>query len=178
MIIYDIIGYLSVILSVISFLEKDKTKMRIFGIFAGLAFGINIYGYGGYNGVFVSVISILGKVLAIKFGEDKLFFLKAISLPLALGFFFLFNSEGISGLLPALILVIVIFADTQKDIIKMKYIYIFSTTVWLIYSIVIWSVPGIVCDAVAIMALIYSILLMKGYSLSIPSYNLNKLFRV
>lgn len=161
MIYYDIIGYISIIFSILAFLAKDKESMRRNGLISAFLFGISIYGYNGYNGLFVSSISVFVKLLSLKYDEDKLFSLKVIAIPLAVIFYFMFNTEGMYGLLPAISLVFIILADIQKDLIKMKIIYYGSAFAWLLYAISINSLPAIIYDVVGIIALTYSIVKIR-----------------
>lgn len=158
---YDIIGYVSIIFSIMAFVTKDKFQMRLQGGIATLLFGISIYSYGGINGAFVSIVSFLVKILSLKFDEDKLKFIKILSFPLSLIFFLVFNEEGVYGLLPALSLIFIVFADLQKDILKMKYIYFGSAICWLVYAIIINSVPAILFDVFGLTALTYSVYQIK-----------------
>lgn len=71
------------------------------------------------------------------------------------------NNEGMLGILPAISLIFIIFADIQKDILNMKYIYFGSAFSWLIYAIIINSIPAILYDVFGILTLIYSIYQIK-----------------
>ena len=161
MIWYDVVGYISIIFSIIAFLSKSKKKMRINGAISATFFGISIYGYAGYNGVFVSLISVIIKLLSLKYKEEKLKILKIASVPVAIIFYLYINKEGLYGILPAISLIFITFADTQKDLIKMKIIYIGSAISWLIYAIIISSMPAIIYDIVGLVILAYSILEIK-----------------
>lgn len=161
---FDLIGYAAIIFSVLAFLTNTKNNMRKYGIISTILFGISIYAYQGFNGLFVTIISLITKLLSIKFNEEKLFFLKLLSPFLAVCFYFLFNKEGLSGLLPALSMIFIIFADLQEDIIKMKIIYYGSAFCWLFYGIVLGSIPAILFDIFGILALTYSIFKLKNKS--------------
>ena len=158
---YDLIGYISIFFSILAFLAKDKKSMRTNGLISAFLFGISIYGYNGYNGLFVSAVSVFVKLLSLKYNEDKLFSLKVIAIPAAIIFYFIFNTEGLYGLLPAISLVFIILADIQKDLLKMKIIYYGSAFAWLFYAISINSTPAIIYDVIGIFALTYSILKIK-----------------
>ena len=64
-------------------------------------------------------------------------------------------------MLPAVSLIFIIFADLQEDLIKMKFIYYGSAFSWLIYAIILGSIPAILFDIVGITALTYSIYKLK-----------------
>lgn len=152
---YDVVGYISIIFSILAFLSENKTKSRFYGMISTILLAFNLYFYNGMNGVFVSVISFLTKLLSLKIEEEKLNILKYSSPFIAFIFFFYFNEEGILGILPAISLIFIIFADLQKDVLKMKIIYFGSAISWLIYRIVINSIPAIIFDVVGIIILSY-----------------------
>jgi len=167
---YDFIGYISIFFLLLSFFSQGKQTMRLYGLLSAAFFGISIFGYQGYNGVFVSFISIIIKGISLKYSEEKLIFFKKLSFPIALLFYFFINNEGFYGLLPALAIIFIIYADTQKDILNMKKIYYGSAFSWLFYAIMIGSLPAIIYDVIGIIVLTYTIYKIshqrKGSSLS------------
>jgi hypothetical protein len=157
----DLIGYIAIVFSIISFLSKDKVKMRLNGAISTLLFGISIYFYNGVNGLFVSIVSFSIKILSLNIKEEKLKSIKIIMPFVALFFFFFFNKEGLVGILPAISLIFIAFADIQKDILKMKIIYYGSAFSWLIYGIILGSIPAIIFDIIGIITLTISIYNLK-----------------
>lgn len=164
MLIYDILGYLSVFFSLLAFLSENKQKIRLYGIFSIILFGISIYGYQGYNGAFVAAVSFISKVLAYFIKEEKLSFLKYIAPVLSVIFFIIFNKEGFIGILPAVSLIFIIYGDIQKDVLKMKIIYYGSVFSWLFYAICLNSITAIIYDILGFLILSYSILKIKKQS--------------
>jgi len=152
----DLIGYAAVIFSVISFLSMSTFKMRIYGSISVILFAISIYSYGGINGVFISIISLIYKLLLLKYNEEQLKYIHYLSFPLAIIFFYFFNEEGYIGILPAISLIFIMYADKQTSIVKMKYIYFGSAVSWLVYGVALGSIPAITYDIVGISALVYS----------------------
>lgn len=151
--IYEWIGYAAVGFSLLPFMAKTKEKMRFWGIVSLSIFMVGVWGQGGINGAFASLVSVSVKVLALAFDEKKLFFLKLLSPFIALVFYFFFNHEGLYGILPAIGLVLVIFADLQTDIVKMKIMYIVTLTPWLFYGIFMGSVSATLYEFVGIASL-------------------------
>lgn len=158
---FDLIGFTSIIFSFLAFNSSDKQQMRLFGLISTTLFGIAIYFYGGVNGLFVTLISIIIKLLALTYKEDKLIFIKRISPLIALVFFIFFNPEGWVGIFPAISLIFIAIADTQNTAIKMKYWYYGSAICWLIYAIIIESIPAIIYDIVGISTITYAIYKIK-----------------
>jgi hypothetical protein len=140
---YDNIGYLAIFFSVSAFLSLSKQKMRIYGGISTVLFGVSIFFYHGFNGLFVTIVSLASKLLSFYVSEDRLLKVKYSSFFLALTFYLFFNQEGYCGILPSISLVFIIFADMQKDILKMKYFYYGSAFSWLIYGVLLSSLPAI-----------------------------------
>jgi len=161
MIYFEIIGYLAIVFSVIARLSITKTNMRFYGAISAALFGVSIYSYGGINGAFVSIISVITKLLSLKFKENTLKPLKFSSPFIAFIFFFVFNEEGLVGILPAISLIFIIFADLQESPLRMKYIYFGSAICWFIYAIIIGSIPAILFDIIGISTLSYGIIKIK-----------------
>lgn len=159
--VFDLIGYISIIFSLIAFNSLNKQNARINGLISTSLFTIHLYHYNDFNGMFVSIISIISKLLSIFINENKLTILKYISPIISFIFFYYINDEGLIGILPSISLIFIIIADIQKDIIKMKFIYFGSAFSWLIYAICINSIPAILYDVFGIIVLIYSILKLK-----------------
>jgi hypothetical protein len=136
--------------------------MLINGMISTSLFGISIYYYQGINGLFVSLISVISKLLSLFIKNKKIInYIKYSSTIIAILFYLQFNTEGIIGLLPAISLIFIIFADMQEDLIKMKFIYYGSAFSWLIYGILLNSIPAILFDVFGIITLTYSIFQLK-----------------
>lgn len=161
LVIYDILGYFSIVFSIFAFLSLEKQKARLNGLISTSLFGISIYGYNGYNGLFVSIISAISKTLSFFISEEKLKFFKYSSPIIAFVFFFFFNEEGWIGIFPAISLIFIIFADLQTDILRMKQIYYGSAFSWLLYAIFLGSLPAILFDIFGIFTLTYTIYKIK-----------------
>jgi hypothetical protein len=166
---FNLIGYISIFFSVFSFISKDKDNILKFGLLSTILFGISISFYSGFNGLFVSIISASVKILSLLYNCQKFnFVLKILAPIISLIFFIFFNNEGIIGILPAIALLFIITADCQENILKMKFLYYGSVLSWLIYGIVLHSIPAILYDILGFIVLTYSI-----YKILLNENNLN-----
>lgn len=155
---FNLIGYSSIYFLVLSFISKERSKILKFGLLSTVLFGISISYYSGINGLFVSIISASVKILSLLYSCKKLNIVFKISAPIiSLIFFLFFNNEGLFGILPAIALLFIIAADSQENILKMKFLYYGSICSWLIYGIVLNSIPAILYDVLGFIALTYSI---------------------
>jgi len=158
-IFYDIIGHLATAFSFFSFLSVSTNRMRSLGMISAILFGLSIYSYGGINGVFVTLISVIVKIISIQTSHSKvLLSVRVIGFFMSILFYLSMSEGGIAGALPAASLIFIIMADTQSDIKKMKMWYYGSASCWLAYAISINSVPAIIYDVVGILTLTYSLL--------------------
>lgn len=138
---FDVFGMFAVAFAFLAFFTKEKQMMRLYGIVSTAFFGVVIYFYGGINGLFVSMVSILIKLLSLSFEEMDIKFLQRLTPLIAVIFFFFFNSEGLIGILPAISLIFIAIADTQENIYKMKLWYFGSAFCWFFYAVILNSVP-------------------------------------
>jgi len=158
--VYDLLGYISIIFSLMSFLTENRQKFLIYGIISLVLIGISFVGYGGYTGAFVSFMSAISKMLCLK---SDIFLQKKIrfSMPFIALAFFLFVGEGVHGLIPALSLIVIAFGDTfseeGKSLVFTKKIYLVSATMWFGYALALMSPPAIAYDTLGIFVLLYSI---------------------
>lgn len=155
--LFDIIGYISILFSLLSFISNSKKYILIFGLFSTILFGISISYYSGFNGLFVSFISAITKVLSLKYDSEKLKVYKIFSVVIVLAFYILFNEEGVIGVFPLISLIFIIFADLQDNILKLKLFYYGSIFSWIIYGIALNSIPAILYDIFGLIVLTYSI---------------------
>lgn len=163
-IFFNFIGYLSILFSLCAFISKDRSNILKFGILSTVLFGISISFYSGFNGLFVSSISAIIKIISLMYQNQKVSFILKISAPIiSLIFYVFFNNEGIVGILPSIALLFIIIADTQDNILKMKFLYYGSVFSWLIYGIMLNSIPAILYDVLGFIVLSYSIYTIKQH---------------
>jgi len=157
---FDILWYAAILFSIIWFITKSRKKMLIFWIISTLFFWISIFYYWWYNWLIVSLISIVIKLFSLFLEEKKLIFLKFLSPFIAIWLFFILP-EWLEWLIPALSMFFIIMADSQKDVLKMKYFYYWSNLLWLTYWIILWSIPAILFDLFWFFAITYWIYKIK-----------------
>lgn len=134
-IIGNIIALVASILMVYAGIIKEKKKILYLQIIQiGLSVISNII-LGGITGAIINVISCISNVLCYK---DKLNLKeKIILISLAIIVSVPFNNLGIVGFLPIISLVTYTLLMDIKDVVKFKYLIMFSMLLWLIYSLCI-----------------------------------------
>ena len=156
----ELIGYVAVVFSTSAFLTHSKKKMRVLGSISLLLFMVSVFLNGGINAAFVSLLSLIIRVLSIFISEEKLKIFKYLAPILALvslPFLLSTSSEGWISALPAIALIVVIFADLQKDILAMKKIYTINLFIWLVYAIGLGSLSAFLYEFLGLLALLYAI---------------------
>ncbi len=153
---YDIIWYISVWFAIAGFLTKSRNRMLIYGIISTLLLWICVYFYWWYNWLSVSIISVVVKLLSLFVNKKYLKYIKYSTPFVALWLFFILP-EWIEWIIPALSMFFIIVADSQKDVLKMKYWYYGSNLLWLSYGIILFSIPAILFDTFWFLSLTYGV---------------------
>ena len=158
--IYIIIGNIialiaSIIMVYSGFLKQKKTILYTQTIQIGLSVLSNIV-LGGITGAIINALSCVRNILCYK---DKLDLkAKIILIFLATTLSLMLNNLGVIGLLPVISTITYILLINTKDIIKFKWLIIFTMLMWLIYDLFIKSYTSAIFDFMNIVANIISII--------------------
>ena len=158
--IYIIIGNIialiaSIIMVYSGFLKQKKTILYTQTIQIGLSVLSNIV-LGGITGAIINALSCVRNILCYK---DKLDLkAKIILIFLATTLSLMLNNLGVIGLLPVISTITYILLMNTKDIIKFKWLIIFTMLMWLIYDLFIKSYTSAIFDFMNIVANIISII--------------------
>ena len=110
---------------------------------------------GGYTGAVINAISCVRDILCYK---DKLGTKeKIIIIILAIGLTIIFNNLSLIGLLPLIATIVYISFMNTKDVVKFKFLVIFSMIMWLVYDLYIKSYTSGIFDFLSITANIIAI---------------------
>lgn len=155
----NIIALIASLLMVYSGYIKEKEKILfVQTIQIGLSVLSNMV-LGGITGAIINALSLIRNILCYKNKLNTL--AKIIITILSVVLTFMFNNLGIIGLLPLISTVVYIWLMNIKDVIKFKYLIIFTMTIWFIYDIYIMSYTSAVFDFGNIIANIISIMQIK-----------------
>ena len=138
---------------------KKKEKILFFQtIQIGLSVISNLI-LGGITGAIINALGLIRNILCYKEKLNKIAQIILIILSIVLGVYF--NNLALIGLLPIISNVVYIVFMNIKDVIKFKYLIIFTMTMWLVYDIYIMSYTSAVFDLGNIIANIISIIQIK-----------------
>lgn len=158
-IIGNIIALIASIIMVYSgFLKQKKLILYTQSIQISLSVLSNIF-LCGITSAIINTLCCIRNILCYK---DKLDLkAKIILIFLAITISLKFNNLGIIGLLPVISTVAYILLMNTKDIIKFKFLIIFSMLTWLIYDIYINAYTSAIFDFISVITNIISIILIK-----------------
>lgn len=158
-IIGNIIALIASIIMVYSgFLKQKKTILYSQTIQIGLSVLSNIV-LGGITGAIINALSCVRNILCYK---DKLDLkAKIILIFLATTLSLMFNNLGVIGLFPVISTITYILLMNTKDIIKFKWLIVFTMLMWLIYDLFIKSYTSAIFDFMNIVANIISIIQIR-----------------
>ena len=154
-IIGNIIALIASILMVISGLQKKKKTILFIQIIQIALSVISNIVLGGYTGAIINAISCIRDILCYK---DKLGTKEKIFIIiLAIGLTITFNNLSLIGLLPLIATIVYISFMNIKDVVKFKFLVIFSMIMWLVYDLYIKSYTSGIFDFLSIVANIIAI---------------------
>lgn len=140
---------------VISGLQKKKKTILFIQIIQITLSVISNIVLGGYTGAIINAISCIRDILCYK---DKLGTKeKIIIIILAIGLTITFNNLSLIGLLPLIATIVYISFMNTKNVVKFKFLVIFSMIMWLVYDLYIKSYTSGIFDFLSIAANIIAI---------------------
>ena len=161
--IYIIIGNIialiaSIIMVYSGFLKQKRTILYVQTIQIGLSVLSNIV-LGGITGAIINALSCVRNILCYK---DKLDIkAKIILIFLATILSLIFNNLGVIGLFPVISTITYILLMNTKNVVKFKWLIIFTMLMWLIYDLFIKSYTSAIFDFMNIVANIISIIQIR-----------------
>lgn len=158
-IIGNIIALIASIIMVYSGYLKEKKKiLYIQTIQIGLSVLSNIV-LGGITGAIINAISCVRNILCYK--EKLNNTSKIILIALATILSLCFNNLGTIGLLPLISTITYIMLMNMKNVIKFKYLIIFTMILWFFYDLYIKSYTSACFDVMCIITNVGSIIQMN-----------------
>ena len=160
LIIGNTIALIASIIMVYSGYIKPKKKIVLFqSIQIGLSVISNLV-LNGISGAIINALSFVRNILCYK---DRLDFkAKIIITILAIGLTLNFNNLGLIGLLPLVSTVFYLWLMTVKDVVKFKFLIIFTMILWSIYDFTIKSYTACIFDILTIFTNFYSIIRIRS----------------
>lgn len=158
-IIGNIIALIASIIMVYSgYLKQKKKILYVQTIQIGLSVLSNIV-LGGITGAIINAISCVRNILCYKEKLNNTSKIILIALATILSLYF--NNLGIIGLLPLISSITYILLMNIENVIKFKYLIIFTMILWFFYDLYIKSYTSACFDAMCIITNMGSIIQMN-----------------
>jgi len=137
---FDLIGYVSVLFVLLAAVAKTTRGVLYSSLIGTSMLGTSLFFNGGISGAAANAVTFTSKLLALNIPEERLALIK-YSAPVIAFIVFLLSGEGLSGVLPSISLCLVLIADSQTNVFRMKLWYGSSLACWLIYALALadWS---------------------------------------
>ena len=159
LIIGNIIALIGSVLMVFTGLIKKKDKIIFVQTIQIALMVISNFVLGGITGAITNIISCIRNILCYKNKLNKL--AKSLIIITSIICAFLFSTSGLISLLPLICTIVyTIFMDI-KDVIKFKWLIVFTMVMWLIYDIYIKSYTSSIFDFMSVITNIFSIYKIK-----------------
>lgn len=133
----NIIALIASTLMVCSGIIKDRKKTIYIQTIQIIAFVMSNLILGGYTGAIVNLISLARNYWCYKDILTKI--KKIILIVFSVVISLLFNNLGLIGLLPIISTVVFTYFIDTKSLIKLKFLIVFSSILWLIYDTLLGS---------------------------------------
>ncbi len=154
-IITQLIGGLGVLASVISFQRKKHNSILLFRTLNEFMFAIQYFLLGAYTGMTMNIIGCIRNIIFTKQVEKNK--KTTISAVVFCAMFFVLGVCAWQG--PKSILIIVAkilstIAYGNKNTTVVRAIIFVTSTSWLIYNYIVFSIAGVICEAFTLISLV------------------------
>lgn len=160
LILGNAIALVSSILMVIAGLVKNKKKIIFIETIQIAIAIVSDFILGGITGAIINFVSIFRNILCYKEKLNKVF--KIIIIAVSSTLTIVFNNLGIIGYLPLLSIITYTWWLDIKDVVKFKYLVLFSLVMWTIYDFTIKSYIFMTFDVLSIISNIIAIIQLKA----------------
>ena len=144
LIIGNIIALIGSLIMVYSGIIKNKKKIIYAQTIQIMLFSVSNFILGGITGALVNLVCCVRNILCYKnkLGNKE----KTILLLVVAVLSIYFNTQGIIGYIPLISTIVYTLFMNTKDVLKFKYLVIFSMFTWFIYDIFIKSYTSAIFD--------------------------------
>ena len=138
---------------------KNKKKIILIQSFQIFLLTISNFVLGGMSGAIVNISCVIRNILEYK---EKLGTKTKIVLTIVTLYFSVkYNNHGLLGYLPIISTTVYLWLINLKDIIKFKYLVIFTNITWFLYDLLIFAIVMAVFDFISVITNIVSVIKIK-----------------
>ena len=158
-IIGNAISIIAAIIMVYTGTLKNKKKIILIQSFQIFLLTISNFVLGGMSGAIVNISCVIRNILEYK---EKLGTKTKIVLTIVTLYFSVkYNNHGLLGYLPIISTTVYLWLINLKDIIKFKYLVIFTNITWFLYDLLIFAIVMAVFDFISVITNIVSVIKIK-----------------
>lgn len=152
------LGFIGVICSIISFQCKKHKQIILFRTLNELFFGVQYTLLGAYTGAAMNAVGCVRNICFSKQVEKgKSTTVTRIIFSVLFIAFSIATRNGTKSILIGLAKVASTFAYGCKNTLLMRVIILATSTAWLIYNVMIFSIAGVFCEAFTICSIIIAL---------------------
>lgn len=163
-IIAQILGTIGYSLLAYSFFKKNKKQILFIQIFAYIGFTTHYILLGALTGSVCNILGFIALIFIYFFSDDirKKKILVIILVPL-LGVMTYLSYENIYSLFPVIGCLLTFISFLSKNVNKIRFVGIISTTCWLIYAIIYVSYSAIIFEVVILISAVVAYIKNKKH---------------
>ncbi len=157
-ILIQLIGVLGIVASIVSFQCKKRKNILLFRTLNEMLFAVQYIFLGAYTGAAMNIVGCLRNVIFQKQnGRDRKSRLSVALFCMAFILFGILAWDGGKSLLiiAAKVLSTVAYGNSNTTVTRV--LILFTSSGWLIYNVLVFSVAGALCEAITLCSVIVGI---------------------
>lgn len=156
-IIAQILGFIALVILMISFQKNDKKFLLKFQTFSSLLYALQYAFLGAYTGCLMNLTCMIRNFIFNKYNNKKIPVYLLIIIIFLMIMFSLFTYIGPISLLPMLAVILYSIAIWYGNLKLIRYTEVFSCLLYIIYNIKVWAFTGLIATIIELLAALISI---------------------
>lgn len=158
----QICGIIGTFFTVLAFFNNERNKILIYKCISDGIFSVQWFILGGYSGCIISLIAVIRNFVYFILSKKNL-----NTLPYFLGFTTVIIVFGFLGYKSPIDLLAIIGSVTYslsfsiKDVMKLKYLTLIASILWLFYGVAYRSIGGILSESFSILSTVISLIILE-----------------
>lgn len=156
-IVAQILGFIALVILMISFQKNDKKFLLKFQTFSSLLYALQYAFLGAYTGCLMNLTCMIRNFIFNKYNNKKIPVYLLIIIIFLMIMFSLFTYIGPISLLPMLAVILYSIAIWYGNLKLIRYTEVFSCLLYIIYNIKVWAFTGLIATIIELLAALISI---------------------
>ena len=147
----DLLGYIAILFSIVSFQQKTQRKIAILQGTSNLFWMTHMFLLSAVAGGLLNLVGLLRGILfslreTHEWARRKWVHVLLLTLIAGVTVFSWISGDGPKALLPALAMAITTFSLSLENPARVRLLSIFSSPCWIVYSVLAGSIPSVVAE--------------------------------